>query len=130
MRKLPVNGARGKPMLFVRRRLARLAIWLQDHRRSRVANGVPGAPQDLNGTDTGSSVQLSWSSGTGTVTGLRVYRRVGAGPDTLYATLGSAALSYEDFSATIGQNYTYTVVAYNTVGESGHSNSYVTLFGS
>jgi len=128
-RKLPLSSGRGRPWSATRRFHGWLATWLQDRRRSRVANGVPGAPQNLNGADMGISIQLAWSAGTGTVTGVRVYRRVGAGGDALYASLGAAALSYEDLSVTPGQTYTYTVAAYNTVGESARSNSYAVLFG-
>jgi hypothetical protein len=64
-----------------------------------------------------SEVDLTWVAGTGTVTGLRLYRKVGAGADVLYATLGPAAVSYQDTGVTSGQTYTYTVAAYNTVGE-------------
>ena len=111
-------------------RRAWLATWLQDRRRARLAaTGLPGAPQNLNGTDTGSLIQLDWSPGTGTVTGLRVYRRVAAGADVLYAVLGASAVTYQDSGVSFGQSYTYTVAAYNTVGESARSNSYLTVFG-
>jgi len=74
-------------------------------------------------------IQLDWSLGTGTITGQRLYRQVGAGSDQLYATLVAGLLTFQDTEVTGGQTYTYTVAAYNTVGESPRSNSYSTVFG-
>lgn len=111
-------------------RRAWLATWLQDRRRARAGAGAPGAPQNLLATDTGSLIRLDWSAGTGTVTGLRVYRQVGLGADELYATLGPSAVTYQDSSVTIAQSYTYTVAAFNAVGESSRSNNSVVVFGS
>ena len=42
MRKLPRNGARGRPWSPARRHHAWLATWLQDRRRGRIAASVPG----------------------------------------------------------------------------------------
>lgn len=101
------------------------ALLAQWRRRTRAAAVAPGAPQNLTATDASPSVRLNWSAGTGTVTGLRVYRKVDAGPDVLYVTLGSAALTYLDTGVTDGPTYTYSVAAYNASGQSPRSNSAV-----
>jgi Cellulose binding domain len=76
------------------------------------APGTPGTPS-VTGT-TNSSISLSWGASTGTVTGYRVYEGT-----SVRATVGGSA-------ATIGglgtcQSHTYTVAAYNSVGESAKS---------
>ncbi|MEU8149949.1 glycosyl hydrolase family 18 protein [Nonomuraea sp. NPDC048901] len=76
------------------------------------APGQPGPPS-VTGT-TGSSIALSWGASSGTVTGYRVYEG-----STVKATVTGT-------SATIGSlgactSHTYTVRAYNSVGESAAS---------
>ncbi|MFG1961628.1 glycosyl hydrolase family 18 protein [Nonomuraea sp. NPDC049028] len=76
------------------------------------APGQPGTPS-VTGT-TGSSIALSWGASSGTVTGYRVYEG-----STVKATVTGT-------SATIGSlgactSHTYTVKAYNSVGESAAS---------
>ncbi|MGW4643752.1 glycoside hydrolase family 18 protein [Sphaerisporangium sp. NPDC004334] len=76
------------------------------------APGTPGTPA-VTGTSS-TSISLSWSASSGTVTGYRVYEG-----STVRATVTGA-------SATIGSlasctSHTYTVKAYNSVGESSAS---------
>ncbi|MEV6150712.1 glycosyl hydrolase family 18 protein [Nonomuraea sp. NPDC052129] len=76
------------------------------------APGQPGTPS-VAGT-TASSIALSWGASSGTVTGYRVYEG-----STVKATVTGT-------SATIGSlgactSHTYTVKAYNSVGESAAS---------
>ncbi|MEV0351808.1 glycosyl hydrolase family 18 protein [Nonomuraea sp. NPDC050680] len=76
------------------------------------APGQPGTPSVTGST--GSSIALSWSASSGTVTGYRVYEG-----STVKATVTGT-------SATIGSlgactSHTYTVKAYNSVGESAAS---------
>ncbi|MEV1246580.1 glycosyl hydrolase family 18 protein [Nonomuraea sp. NPDC050022] len=76
------------------------------------APGQPGTPS-VTGT-TASSIALSWGASSGTVTGYRVYEG-----STVKATVTGT-------SATIGSlgactSHTYTVKAYNSVGESAAS---------
>ena len=120
LRKLPIRERLGRHM--ARNFPALLAQW---RRRTRAAAVAPGAPQNLTATDASPSVRLNWSAGTGTVTGLRVYRKVDAGPDVLYVTLGAAVLTYLDTGVTDGPTYTYSVAAYNAFGQSPRSNSAV-----
>ena len=76
------------------------------------APGQPGTPSVTGST--GSSIALSWGASSGTVTGYRVYE-------------GSAVkATVTGTSATIGSlgactSHTYTVKAYNSVGESAAS---------
>lgn len=73
--------------------------------------GAPGRPGAASATATGSAISLTWGASSGTVTGYRVYE--GA---VVKATVTGT-------SATIGglgscETHTYTVKAYNSVGES------------
>jgi chitinase len=73
--------------------------------------GAPGKPGAASATATGSAISLSWGASSGTVTGYRVYE----GAVVKAAVTGT--------SATIGglgscETHTYTVKAYNSVGES------------
>ncbi|GGL15256.1 chitinase [Sphaerisporangium melleum] len=76
------------------------------------APGTPGTPS-VTGT-TGSSISLSWTASSGTVTGYRVYEgsAVRATVTGTSATVGSLATC---------STHTYTVKAYNSVGESAAS---------
>jgi hypothetical protein len=80
-------------------------------------SGVPGAPSNLNVTgSTSSTISLGWAAGTGTITGYRVYegstqRAQVTGLSATISGLGSCT------------SHTYVVRAYNSVGESGNSNS-------
>jgi len=78
------------------------------------APGTPGTPS-VTGT-TNSSIALSWGGSTGTVTGYRVYegstvRATVTGTSTTISGLGTCT------------SHTYTIAAYNSVGESGRSGS-------
>ncbi|MEU8266166.1 cellulose binding domain-containing protein [Sphaerisporangium sp. NPDC049002] len=79
--------------------------------------GAPGAPGTPSITGTANtSISLSWGASTGTVTGYRVYEGT-----TVKATVTGT-------SATIGSlgtctTHTYTVKAYNSVGESAAGGS-------
>ncbi|RFS83099.1 chitinase [Actinomadura spongiicola] len=77
--------------------------------------GVPGAPGSPRvGTVTDDSIALSWDPAPGTVTGYRVYE-----DSTVRATVTgtSATISGLDTCS----SHSYTVVAYNDVGESSRS---------
>jgi chitinase len=76
----------------------------------------PAAPTNLTVTGTtSSSVSLSWTAPSGTVTGYNIYQN---GTTTQSVTGTSATLT----GLTPSTSYTYTVTAYNSGGESGHSN--------
>nr|WP_042193376.1 cellulose binding domain-containing protein [Kibdelosporangium sp. MJ126-NF4]CEL20739.1 Chitinase [Kibdelosporangium sp. MJ126-NF4]CTQ89652.1 Chitinase (EC 3.2.1.14) [Kibdelosporangium sp. MJ126-NF4] len=76
------------------------------------APGIPGTPSVTSANN--SSIALSWGASTGTVSGYRVYegttvRATVTGTTTTIAGLGTC------------EPHTYTIAAYNTVGESGKS---------
>jgi chitinase len=76
----------------------------------------PAAPTNLTVTGTtSSSVSLSWTAPSGTVSGYNVYQN---GTRTQSVTGTSATLT----GLSPSTSYTYTVTAYNSGGESGHSN--------
>jgi chitinase len=78
---------------------------------------APSAPGGLTVTGTtSSSASLSWSSPGGTVSGYNVYRngsKVGTTTSTSYTDSGLAAST----------KYTYSVTAYNSIGESSPTGS-------
>jgi chitinase len=77
----------------------------------------PGAPTNLTVTDTtSSSVSLSWTAPSGTVTGYYVDEN---GSQVANVTTTSATIAGLAASTT----YTFTVIAYNSAGESSASNS-------
>ncbi|MEU7003160.1 carbohydrate-binding protein [Nonomuraea sp. NPDC046570] len=74
-------------------------------------NGAPGQPGQATVTTTNSSIALSWGASSGTVTGYRVYegatqRAQGAGTTATISGLGTC------------ETHTYTIKAYNSIGES------------
>ena len=74
--------------------------------------GAPGAPS-VTGT-TSSSISLSWGASSGTVTGYRVYEG-----STVRATVTGTTATIGGLGA--NTTHTYTVAAYNSVGESARS---------
>jgi len=77
----------------------------------------PGAPTNLSATAAScSQINLSWTASTGTVTGYYVYRG-----STQIATTSST--SYSDTGLAANTQYSYYVVAYNSNGNSGNSNT-------
>jgi chitinase/chitodextrinase len=78
---------------------------------------APGAPGGLSVTGTtSSSVSLSWNGPGGTVSGYNVYRN-GSKVGTTTST------SYTDSGLSASTQYTYSVTAYNSIGESSPSGS-------
>jgi len=86
---------------------------------------VPGAPR-LTVTRNGSVSTLTWSQsedGGSAITGYKVYRSAGGGPEQLIATLGGDARRYVDGSGDATTDYTYRVSATNAVGSSCGTNA-------
>lgn len=82
--------------------------------------GTPGTP--TVGTITNTSIALSWGASSGTVTGYRVYEG-----STLKATVTGTSATISGLAACT--TYTYSVRAYNSVGESGSANVTATTTG-
>jgi len=78
------------------------------------APGAPGAPS-VTGT-TASSISLSWGASSGTVTGYRVYEGT-----TVRATVTGTSATIGGLAA--NTTHTYSIAAYNSVGESPRSAS-------
>ncbi|WP_327008073.1 cellulose binding domain-containing protein [Dactylosporangium sp. NBC_01737] len=79
--------------------------------------GTPGVPGNFRVTaTTNTSFALAWNASTGTVTGYRVYEG-----STVRATVTGTTATVSGLTA--GSTHTYTVKAYNNVGESAASNS-------
>jgi fibronectin type 3 domain-containing protein len=108
-----------------------LILYLQSRRRNRAAGqpSVPAAPTDLDAIDTGTLIYLSWVDHSSDETGFRIYRKVNGGSYSLYQSLAANTSDYEDTNVSVGNNYTYYVVAYNANGESAHSNEVSLTFG-
>ena len=121
MRKLPLNGSRGRPWAAARRFRGWLATWLQDRRRGRVP-AAPTAPTSLIAVGDFGSIALSWSDQSSDETGFRLYRKPFNEAFTLRAQLFANQTSFVDWAAELGIPYTYYVVAYNAAGESARSN--------
>lgn len=107
MRKFPVSGARGRPMLFARRRLAWLAMWFHDLRRAQQATlpPVPNAPTRTGGsfqfdvTQSGwADLTLSWTfvHGTFPVATIELWKSLNGDAYTLLVAGGSTASAYSD----------------------------------
>ncbi len=88
---------------------------------------APSAPT-LNTPDVVSSteIDLSWTAGSGTVTGYNVFRGTSAGGESttpLNSTpLSSSQTTYQDTTVTAGTTYYYVVEAVNSTGSSPNSN--------
>ena len=77
--------------------------------------GVPGTPGDVRVTGTtNSAITLGWNAATGTVTGYRVYEGT-----TLRTTVTGTTTTFSGLPTCTTR--TYTVAAYNAVGESARS---------
>ncbi len=86
---------------------------------------VPGAPW-LTVTRNGSLASLTWSQsddGGSPISGYRVLRREGSGPEQPLVSLPGTANSYIDQSGHPAITYSYRVVAANSLGESCGTNA-------
>jgi hypothetical protein len=81
--------------------------------------GAPAAPGNLAAfsPDRG-RVLLTWMDNSGSETGFRVFRRIGAGPYSPIADLPTGANSYADTTTTGDTSYAYAVAAFNSSGVS------------
>src|SRR5947208_3053648 len=110
------------------------AQYVQARRRKRAlahsVPTVPTAPGNLNASDDGVSIQLSWFDLSSNELGFNLYKRVDAGGYSFFRALGAGVTATSDFAASNGHVYRYYITAFNAVGESGPSNEVVWVFGS
>jgi chitinase len=84
--------------------------------------GVPGQPGAATVSATNTSIALGWSASTGTVTGYRVYEGT-----TVKATVTGTTATISGLGAC--ESHTYTIKAYNTVGESQGRDAFASTSG-
>jgi hypothetical protein len=84
----------------------------------------PSAPTNLAATvKSSSSIGLTWTDNAGDESGYYVQRSVDGTNWSLIATLASNAVSFTDTGLSSGTAYSYRVYAFNSVGNSGFSNT-------
>jgi len=84
---------------------------------------IPQAPLNLTLNVIGTTAELRWVDNANNETGFRIERKKGI--DSTYTqigTVGANATSYQDTGLTPDTLYIYRVTAYNSVGDSDHSN--------
>ena len=84
----------------------------------------PNAPTNLTGVTGFASATLTWTDNSTNEDGFRIERAPGgAATFTQIASTGPGVATYTDQGLTGGLSYVYRVRAYNTVGNSGYTNS-------
>lgn len=85
---------------------------------------APNAPANCAALSLGNlEVRVTWSDGSNNEDGFRIERAVGAGAFSTLTTVSAGATSHTDTGLTEGEQYSYRIVAYNTVGDSPASNT-------
>ncbi|MCB1120196.1 MAG: DUF1349 domain-containing protein [Verrucomicrobiae bacterium] len=86
---------------------------------------VPNSPSTLSASlaSDNKSINLSWTDNSDNESGFRVQRQTGTGNFAAMSTLPAGSTSYQDNSITASTSFTYRVVAFNGVGNSGFTNS-------
>ena len=84
----------------------------------------PTAPSRLTATAVSTGqVNLTWRDNANNETGFRIERATGAGAFALLTTVGANVASYADMTVSAATTYSYRVLAYNSAGNSGFSNT-------
>ena len=82
----------------------------------------PNAPTNLSAVAISSQrVDLSWTNPGGTLSAIKIYRRIGTGSLQLLVTVGSQSKSYSDRTVVAQTTYVYVVVASDAGGDSAQS---------
>jgi hypothetical protein len=87
---------------------------------------APTAPSNLQANAVSSSqINLTWADNSNNEDGFKVKRCSGSGctPTTVIATLGANTTSYNNTGLSASTSYSYVVVAFNSGGDSGASNT-------
>jgi hypothetical protein len=88
------------------------------------ATTIPNGPYGLTATATGSSTtQLHWSRNSTNESGFYIQRETNGGSFATVGTVGTGVTSWGDAGLAAGTTYVYRVVAYNSAGLSGYSNT-------
>lgn len=84
---------------------------------------IPQAPSNLVVVnDTAFIVPLTWTDNSSNEDGFYVKRRIANGPLQTLVSLGSNVTNYSDTVTIFGEQITYSIVAFNSNGESSESN--------
>ena len=85
---------------------------------------APSAPTNCGASaQAGLQISVTWTDASNNEDGFRLERSVSGGAFATLTTLGAGVTSYLDTGLTDGTQYTYRVIASNTVGDSAPSNS-------
>jgi hypothetical protein len=92
--------------------------------RSTPSTVVPATPVNLTATAVSSSqINLAWSDMSDNETGFRVDRSLDGITWSQVASLGSNVKSFSNTGLSASTNYSYRVYTYNSIGNSGYSNT-------
>ena len=87
-------------------------------------NNTPIAPDNLSASAASSSqIDLSWNDNSSDETGFDIERSLDGDGFTPYASVGAEINSFSDTELASSTTYFYRVVAYNSNGDSGYSNT-------
>ena len=85
---------------------------------------APSAPTNCGASaQAGLQISVTWTDASNNEDGFRLERSVSGGAFATLTTVGAGVTSYLDTGLTDGTQYTYRVIASNTVGDSAPSNS-------
>jgi hypothetical protein len=88
---------------------------------------LPAAPSNLTATGSQTTISMTWTDNATTETEYQVYRRTGTSPSAptvLRATLPAGTTAYADNTATLDEQFEYTIRACNAAGCSNPSNAF------
>ncbi|HYE13154.1 MAG TPA: fibronectin type III domain-containing protein, partial [Pyrinomonadaceae bacterium] len=86
--------------------------------------GKPAAPSNMSAAAVSSTqINLNWADNSTNEDGFKLYRSPDNVTFSRIATLGAGATSYSDGGRAAGTTYYYRVLAYNSSGNSPHSNT-------
>jgi hypothetical protein len=91
---------------------------------TQAAATAPGAPSGLVATAVSrTQINLTWMDHAANESGFKIERKGSSGSFAQIAMVGANVTTYADTGLTRNKRYTYRVRAYNSVGNSGYSNT-------